>query len=172
MPTIPRWPRLLRRPPEDVRATPLPAGERLLAWSSLADDVGRVLATDRALRVMSDPPVVLMWHEIVHAAWESDTSTVVVEASGRDSRVVTHRWALHEPGSVPEVVRERVSASIVIVRHVALSGSRGARIVARRVHGRPDLLWQVHPDAGISLEQRGYREVVQRELVALRSSLG
>lgn len=173
------WSGLLRRPPDDVRAVKLNPGERVLAWASIAADGAadaiRVLATDRCLRVLTDPPQTLtslFWHDIVHAVWEADASTLIVEASGADGRVSTERFSLDPAGAVPEVVRERVSASIIMVRHVPLDGPRGARLVARRVHGTSDIVWQVHPDAGIQLQHSDYRQTVQRQLAELRRSLG
>ena len=80
------------------------------------------------------------------------------------------RLRLAEPGRVPETVHERVMASIVLSRRVALPGGGGARLVARRGDGA-DLVWQVVPDAGTDLAAPGVQSAVDDALTRLRSEL-
>ncbi len=42
---------------------------------------------------------------------------------------------IDEPGRLLELVRERVTASVVFQRHVAIDGRRGVRVIARRAPG-------------------------------------
>jgi hypothetical protein len=79
------------------------------------------------------------------------------------------RLRLAEPGRIPETVHERVMASIVLSRRVALPGG-GARLVARHGEG-PDLVWQVVPDAGTDLTAPGVQDAVDEALAGLRGEL-
>ena len=53
-----------------------------------------------------------------------------------------HAFAIDEPGRLLELVRERVTASVVLQRHVPVDGRRGVRVIARRAPAadRPTLL--------------------------------
>ena len=46
-----------------------------------------------------------------------------------------HRFVIDEPGRLLELVRERVTASVVLQRHVPVDGRRGVRVIARRAPG-------------------------------------
>ena len=47
-------------------------------------------------------------------------------------------------------MRERVTASVLLVRHVPITGKRGVRVVARRApSGRSEVHWVYEYDAGI-----------------------
>ena len=49
-----------------------------------------------------------------------------------------------------ELVRERVTASVVLQRHVAVSGRRGLRVIARRApRGNAPVDWFFEYDAGV-----------------------
>ena len=48
------------------------------------------------------------------------------------------------------MVRERVTATVVLQRHVAVEGSRGVRVIARRApSGRREVSWLFEYDEGI-----------------------
>src|SRR5690349_8121204 len=99
----------------------LAKGERVLAVS------GDTVATDSALHFMNDGSFTrLPWERVERAAWR-DGVLAVREVGG-----VGHSVPLEDPGSVPETVRERVTATVVVSTHVSLPGGGGVRIAARR----------------------------------------
>lgn len=140
------WPRHTARLPAGARAAiDLPRGERVLAVAGLRDGAW-VVATDQGLvgggwRVP--------WSSVTHVQWYDDTATLAV-ASLEESGLVQHQsLELAEPGRLPETVHERVTATILLSRHVQVpAGGPGVRIVARRQPGRDEVLWQVVPDPG------------------------
>jgi hypothetical protein len=86
----------------------------------------------------------LPWHDVLGATWDAEAEALRLEVADgprRERRVLV----LDEPGLLPETVRERVQASIVLTRHVPLVGRRGVRIVARRAAGDDELVWHVVP---------------------------
>ena len=113
-------------------------GERVLASAAAAD--GTVLAGTRdAFYVRSgDETRRVPWEQVEAADWDRDTDTFRLSEVGTwgDQRPV-HTAVLTEPGRLLELVRERVTASVVLQRHVPVSGRRGLRVIARRAPPGP-----------------------------------
>ena len=157
--------KLRRQPlPDDARAAlPLNRGEKVIAAAQLADG-DWVVATGGALVVVAGRTP---WTDVAHAQWFGEEQVLVVDpVPGAGAPL---RLRLAEPGRVPETVHERVMASIVLSRRVALPGG-GARLVARRGDGA-DLAWQVVPDTGTDLGAPEVQAAVEAALTDLRSEL-
>jgi len=153
------------RLPDDIRASlPTERGERVLTAGRATDDRW-VVATDRAL---IDGTRRTPWTDVVHAQWYDEERVLEVDLLPGDEP--SYLLALAEPGRVPETVHERVMASIVLSRRVALPGGGGARLVARRGDGA-DLAWQVVPDTGTDLDAPEVQAAVTAALTDLRSEL-
>jgi hypothetical protein len=159
--------KLRRRPllPDEARAAlPLDRGEKAIAAAQLADG-GWLVATGTAL---VGPAGRTPWTDVAHAQWFDEEQLLVVDpVPGAGASL---RLRLAEPGRVPETVHERVMASIVLSRRVALPGGGAARLVARRGDGA-DLVWQVVPDSGTDLTAPGVQAAVDDALAGLRSEL-
>ncbi|GEP40681.1 hypothetical protein NPS01_43440 [Nocardioides psychrotolerans] len=83
-----------------------------------------------------------------------------------------HRITIAEPGRLLELVRERVTASIVLQRHVAVTGRRGVRVIARRApRGRADIAWFFEYDEGIDPEDSSVRASAEAALAAAKSEV-
>jgi hypothetical protein len=84
-----------------------------------------------------------------------------------------HVLTFDEPGRLLELVRERVSASIVLQRHVAIEGRRGVRVIARRApHGDRPLSWLYEYDEGIDPDDALVRQAAGEALAAARDEVG
>ncbi|WP_223124250.1 hypothetical protein [Nocardioides marmotae] len=151
------------RPDLDVRR-----GERLLAWAETS--VGLVGGTREALYL---PGRRLAWEEVESAHWDRDTTELLVREvcpPGVPSPV--HPILLAEPGRLLELVRERVSASVVLTRHVPVSRGRGLRVVARRpASGDRALTWGYVLDEGLDPADPAVREAAERGLAAARAEV-
>ena len=159
---------LLRRTPAEVQEI-VPSGERVLAWSRVTPG-GVAVATDAALYLPIDGTLRLAWDLIAKATF-SDAAVLVVE--GRpEPRARDRAWrvVLDEPGSLPTVVYERVTSSVVVSERVALRGELGARIVARRAGD--GLRWTVTFDAGLDPGDPVLRAEADEALAELRATLG
>ncbi len=180
--------------PTEVRpALGLRAGERQLAIA-VRDPAGYAVATTRALLLVDAdlaPASRLDWAEVLSVSWDTAGRLDLVRADGTGLAV-----KLSEPGRVPEVVRERVMASIVVSRHVAIPAAaahgstvpvsaastsaasridpapRGARLVARRDPEQAGIRWQVVLDPGVDGSDPSVIEQLGAELDALRRDLG
>lgn len=141
----------------------LPRERVLVAAQDRAGDW--VAATDRAL-VTADRR--LPWADVGHAQWLDEELVLVVEPVDPTSPAL--RLRLADPGRLPETVHERVMASIVVSRRVAVPG--GSVRVVGRDGGDGDLLWQVVADAGVDAAAPDVRSAADAAVAALRAELG
>jgi hypothetical protein len=107
------------------------SGSRLLAWSSLAGG-GAAAATVTDLRIITPRGVKMFrpWAQVDRAIWEQDSRTLVVWWV--DSRRTTALEIQDDVGRLPEVIRERVQASVVLTASVPLPNGRAGRVALRR----------------------------------------
>lgn len=166
--------------PDTVRsALSLARGERVLTASPLAPPapggtIGSIglwaVATERALHLPTGQGEwhVLPWQAIARAHWDADESVLHVEEVSGEGPAAAHAVPLAVPSLLPETVRERVTASIVVSRHVRLSPAGGVRIVARRVPGGGEPQWQLTHDPGLDPDDPQIRVRTSAALDELR----
>ena len=157
----------LRRP---ARPAPLGAGEPVLAWCRSVDDV--LIAGTREALYLGETRIA--WEEVEAADWDRDTEVLRVSEVGSWGQPrPEHRHVIAEPGRLPELVRERVTASVVLQRHMPLRGRRGVRVVARRAPGgdRP-IRWVFEYDEGIDPDDPAVAAAARATLAAARNEVG
>jgi hypothetical protein len=125
-------------------------GEKVVAWADTA--AGDVVAGTRDALYLEGRR--LAWEDVEAADWDRDASLLRVSEVGQWGEPrVEHALALADTAVTDrllQLVRERVTASVVLVRHVPLVGRRGVRVVARRApRGTSPLQWVFEYDAGI-----------------------
>ncbi len=161
--------------PADVRSRlALQPGERVLA--AAADTEGRwTVGTDRSLHVPAgDGWQVLAWERIDRARWDEESAHLeVVEVADFGELQPRHQLALVEPRRLLDLVRDRVTASVLLTRHVPVEGSRGLKVVARRSPvGTGDVEWSCWLDDGLDPADPAVRRAVDEGLAAARAELG
>ena len=163
---------LRRTPAPDLALGP---GERVLAWCRTVDD-GLLAGTRDALYVEVDGGDVtrIPWEQVEAADWDADTDVLRVSLVGSwGEQRVEHELALTEPGRLLEMVRERVTASVVLQRHVPLAGRRGVRVIGRRApRGHAPIEWFYEYDEGVDPDDPAVRTAAEEALVAARSDVG
>jgi len=173
---LPRWLGRRRRQPIRVEH-----GERLLAHAD-ADGV-LVGGTRDALYVVRsrggsavglEETVRIPWEEVQAADWDQDSSTLrVIEVGSWGEERPEHRFSIDEPGLLLELVRERVTASIVLQRHVPVAGRRGVRVIARRApHGNHPVVWLYEYDEGVDPDDPAVRQAAEAALAAAQLEVG
>lgn len=152
------------RPPIEVAA-----GERVLAWATSTD--GPVGGTRDALYV---PGARIPWEQVEAAEWDTDFGILrVSEVGSWGAARPVHELTIDEPGLLLELVRERVTATIVLQRHVPIEGKRGLRVIARRAPGGDRALsWVYEYDAGIDPADPLVRQAAGEALSAARDEVG
>lgn len=159
---------LLRRTPAEVRDA-VADGERILAWAPV-QPAGYAIASDAAIYLPVPQMLRLPW-DLVTKATFSDAAVLVVEGRPEPgARDRAWRVLLSDPGTLPTVVYERVTSSVVVSERIELRGELGARIVARRVGD--GLRWTVTFDAGLDPKDPALRAEADAALAELRSTLG
>ena len=170
--------RLLRRSrvPADVLARAELAGERVLAHAVAADGAW-LLGTREALVVvpaLDERGIRLEWQAIQTADWDRDGDRLRVAEVGTfgESRPV-HVFTVPEPGLLLQLIRERVTASVLLQRRVQVQGKRGLMVVARRAPtGRGEITWAFEFDEGIDPDDPAVREAAEGGLRSAQEELG
>ena len=158
------------RPPVEVRA-----GERLLAWAPVADG-GWAAGTRDALYL---PASRVPWEQVQAADWDREAGRLRVSEVGTWGEP-RPRYVLTIPDSAAkdadrllQLVRERVTASVLLSRHVPVTGRRGVRIVARRApSGHSDVQWLYEYDEGVDPDDPFVRAAAETALEAAKADVG
>ncbi len=164
----PRWGRT------SLPSVAVAPGEKVLA-SATAED-GTVFAGTRdAFYVVADGRTRRVpWEQVEAADWDRETDTFRLSEVGSwgDQRPV-HAAALAEPGRLLELVRERVTASVVLQRHVPVDGRRGMRVIARRApSGTGGVQWVYEYDEGVDPDDPTVRTMAREALDVMRRDVG
>ncbi|OLT15016.1 hypothetical protein BJF80_11700 [Serinicoccus sp. CUA-874] len=160
--------------PAQVRPDLAPREQVLASAQEDAGGAWLVLTTFRLLEVGEDGGVLLErpWHEVDTGAWDPDLWALSVAFVDRlDGR----QWVLQRrtgPGAVPQVFRERTSASVVLLRSVDLGPRRGARVTIRKVLPTRELVEQVLWGRGADQEDPELAAAVRSARVELRDQVG
>ncbi len=184
------------RPPAGVVARAgLPRGARVLAAAE-AGDGSWLLGTATALVVVPPPdlepadvepsdveavgtpsraaPTAILWQRVESADWDSEAERLQVTEVGEYGKVrPVHVFALADPHRLLTLVRERVTASVVLQRRVTVAGRRGFFVVARRAPtGTGDLEWAYEFDADVDPDDPEVRRLAESGLRAAAEELG
>ena len=136
--------------PQEVRdALVLGRGERLLAWARDDTTGATVVASNHRLYAVSPAGDVVLdrpWHLVDAGSWSHDAYLLTVTWVDRHRPA---QWVLKEATLLPETLRERVQASVVLAQRVDLGERRSARAVIRKDLASGELLEQVVLGKGV-----------------------
>lgn len=117
-----------------VSALDLRRGERVLAWATGVSGEWYV-GTNLALHLPTEagPPRRLGWEEVERADWQRDTDRLaIVEVAGWGSPERTTVVSVDDAGRLLELLRERVTKSVVCSVFSRVRGAFGLSVVGRR----------------------------------------
>ncbi|HEV7145837.1 MAG TPA: hypothetical protein VGN48_02440 [Pedococcus sp.] len=160
-----------RLPAPILNALELGAGERVLAWGR--EQLGAtVVATNHhlyAVDAAGQRQLARPWHEVDAGTWSSELGQLTVTwVDGSTPR----QWTLGDATLVPETVRERVQASVVIAQRVELGPRRNARVVIRQNLATGDLVEQVVLGRGVRPDDDVMAASTAEALADLREQVG
>lgn len=155
--------------PPEVKAA---VGQRALA--ACRDTVGGWLVGTRDELVQVAATVRRWpWQEVLRAEWDQEAEQLTVVPVGDFGRPVgAVTLQLVEAADLLGLVRERVSASIVLQQRVPVSGSRGFLVFARRAPSGGSLSWAFELDEGVDPDDPGVRRRLDEALEQAQASLG
>jgi hypothetical protein len=160
--------------PRDVPARlRLARGERPLAWAS--GPGGRwYVGTDRALHLDQGSGFrSVPWEEIERADWNSETerlAVVPVTSWGEPEERI--EVTIEQPGQLLELVRERVTKSVVINVYASVRGRRGLSVIGRRSpSGDGQVTWAYVLAAGLDPDDPEVQQVASRTLTQAETEL-
>ena len=156
--------RRIRPPAGFVRSLDLRDGERVLAWA--VDSAGRWhVGTDRALHLAGvDGHRRLGWEQIERAEWQRDEGRLaVVESADWGEPERRHELDISEPGQLLELLRERVTKSVLTTAYAKVRGRAGLSVVARRSPvGEGPVQWSYVLAEGLDPHDPQVTEVAER----------
>ena len=114
------------------------------------------------------------WEQVQAADWDPESSTLRVSEVGTWGQVrPTYRVVVTDPGRLLELVRERVTASVLLQRHVAVSRRHSIRVIARRApRGDQPINWLIEYDEGLDPDDPVVRLAVEAALATARAEIG
>ncbi len=159
----------LRLPGEVKERLPLESRERPLAWA--ADKQGRwYVGTDRALHLPQDDGYRrLPWEEIERAEWHrGDGRLAIVDVADWGEPEGRTLVDVEDAGELLELLRERVTKSVVVSVYAPVRGRLGLSVIGRRSPaGERPIIWSIVLAKGL---EPGQPDVVEVAEVALRQA--
>ena len=152
-----------------VRGRPLAAAE--------AEDGAWLVGTRDALQAVDQhgaTTMALRWEQVHRADWDTDTSTLQVEQVEDYGRPLSaYSFVLAEPGALLELVRERVTASVVLQRRTEVQRKRGFSVIGRRAPaGGGEVSWAYEFDKGVDPDDPAVMARAEAALRDAKESLG
>lgn len=166
----------LRRPerlPSDVRAAvALAPRERVLSWGREVASGTTVVATNHALYAVDaagERTLHRPWHEVDGGTWSAELASLTVTwvDGSRPSQ-----WVLGATSLVPETLRERVQASVVLAQRIELGPRRTAKVALRQDLATGDLVEQVVLGRGVRADDPELAARTDASLAYLREQVG
>jgi hypothetical protein len=159
-----------RVPPEVLERAGLARGEKVL--SAAATDDGRWLLGTRDTFVVVEPPergadvLRIAWERVESADWDRDQDRLrLTEVADFGCVQPVHVFAVPQASQLLQLVRERVTASVLLQRRVRVGDRRGLTVIARRPpYGGGEVTWVFELDPGVDPDDPAVREAADQAL--------
>ena len=161
-------------PAEILQRAGLPRAEKVLA-SAVATQGSWLLGTRRHLVLVADEQARLIpWEQVEDAAWEQEESRLRVSEVGvyGDPRPAYAFVMQDHPALLLQLLRERVTASLVLQRWVPVRGKAGITVIGRRSPVGGPVTWMHAYDRGLDPEDPEVVVVADLALVQARAEVG
>ena len=162
-------------PAEVLTRARLPRGEKVLA-SAVAADGTWVLGSRRWLVVLpvDTGPRLIPWEQVEDAAWEQDATRLRLTEIGQYGEPrPAHSLVMDDhPALLLQLVRERVTASVVLQRWVPVRGKVGVTVIGRRSPAGGPIAWMHAYDRGLDPGDPEVVVVADLALVQAQAEVG
>jgi hypothetical protein len=162
--------------PAVAQALELAKGERVLAYA--VDDFtgAHVVATTYALAVVAstgERAVRRRWLSVDAGSWEPETATLTLTwADGGRAGQWSFRSQENQQTLLPETLRERVQASVVLSTSLTLGDQRTGRVAIRQDFATRELISQTILGRNTRADDPEVQAHVQAALAHLRDQVG
>jgi hypothetical protein len=111
------------------------------------------------------------WDQVGRVDWDEQRRVLTLAGL---TPVVPARTVLQlaKGWNLPAVAAERASWAKVVDQRISLNGEAGARVIARRVPGGPQVRWLVVLDQGVDAADTGVRAGLEAALAELQAATG
>ncbi len=161
-------------PAEIVARSDLPHGEKVLAHAVAVDETW-LLGTRRLLAVVGSAEAVhIPWERIEDAAWDQEASRLRITEIGSygEQRPVYSFEVEQDPALFLQLLRERVTASVVLQRRVPVRGKLGLTVIGRRSPVGGPVTWMHAYDPGLEPNDPEVAAVADEALASAQSEVG
>jgi len=162
-----------RAPELIVGAAGLRRGEKVLAF---AQDGSRWLLGTRLAFLVVEPgtePVRLGWESVQAADWDQEASTLTIAEVGQYGvQRASYVFTLENPALLLQLIRERVTASVVLQRGYLVDGKKGFKVIGRRPLDGGPIAWMHEFDAGIDPLDPDVEAAAAEALVHAQADVG
>ena len=177
------FPRAAKVPADVLARAGLGRDDRVLAHTATADGTW-LLGTRSGLVIVPpsveptspvEPVETIRWEQVETADWNRDEDRLRVAEVGEFGEPrPTHEFTLADPGRLLQLIRVRVTASVLLQRRVTLPGTRsGFTVVGRRApHRDGEISWAVEYDVDVDPADPGVAEAAEAGLRAAQDEVG
>ncbi|MFL6154762.1 MAG: hypothetical protein ACJ72D_01635 [Marmoricola sp.] len=162
-----------RAPELVVAAAGLDRREKVLAFAQDGDRW--LLGTRSALHVVEpgSEPVRWGWEEVQAADWSKDDETLTISEVGSfGHQRAAYVFALENPDLLLQLVRERVTASVVLQRGYLITRKTGFKVIGRRSPDGGPIAWMFEYDDGIDPADPAVTAAAADALVRAKADVG
>jgi hypothetical protein len=173
-----RRPSRAELPPAITAALGLTKGERVLSFGVDDNTGGYIVATTFAVAVVTSTALTStaeralrrLWLFVDAGSWEPETATLTV--TWTDGRRAA-QWSFHDQMTrLPETLRERVQASVVIATRLNLGDRRTGRVAIRQDFETRELIPQTILGRYTRVDDPEVQAHVEAALAHLRDQVG
>ena len=160
-------------PAEITARAGLGSRETVLAAAS-SEDGTWLLGTREALVVVGAEPVRIPWQRVEASDWNRESGRLrVTEVADFGMPRARHEFAMDNPADLLQLVRERVTATVLMQRRVTLAGRRGFFVIARRAPGGDgEITWAFRFDPGVDPADPAISAAADQALALAQDELG
>ena len=161
-------------PREMSRRAGLERGDKVLAAAVTADGTWLLGTRDALVVVEEGTTARILWERVETADWDRDQDRLrIAEAADFGQVRPVHEYVVPDPGVMLPMIRERVTASVLLQRRVDVAGKRGLRVIARRPPcGHGEISWAYELDPGTDPDDPAVQAAAADALRAAQDELG
>jgi len=160
-------------PAEVLSRAELPRGEKALAWAQSVDGTW-LLGTRRSLVLVPLSGVEhLAWEEVEDANWDQEARRLRVTGVGSYGEPrPSYAFTMEDPALLLQLIRERVTASIVLQRRVPVRDRLGLSVIGRRSPVGGPVTWMHAYDRGLDPDDPEVVAVADLALAQAQAEVG